>query len=77
MVVVRVSPSECITPDERNPGFNRNSNLNTTGTDFEALLEDIDKELSHDGKESEMAETNVGPKRKFSTVNNLDGEGCE
>ena len=24
-----------------------------------------------------MGETDVRPKRKFSTVNNLDGEGCE
>ena len=53
MVVVRASSSECIHPDERNPSFNGNSNLNTTGTNFEALLEDIDRESSHDGKESD------------------------
>lgn len=25
----------------------------------------------------DMGETDVRPKRKFSTMNNLDGEGCE
>ena len=25
----------------------------------------------------DICETDVGPKRKFSTVNNLDGKGCE
>ena len=44
MVVVKASSSKCINPDKRNPGFNENSNLNTTGTNFEALLEDIGKE---------------------------------
>ena len=53
MVVVRVSSSECIHLDEHNPSFNGNLNLNTTGTNFEALLEDIDRESSHDGKESD------------------------
>ena len=57
MVVVRASSSKCINPDECNPGFNGNSNLNTTGMDFEALLEDIDRELLHDGKESDPVVT--------------------
>ena len=44
MVVVRASSSECIHLDEHNLSFNENSNLDTTGTNFEALLEDIGKE---------------------------------
>ena len=59
MVVVKASSSECINLDERNPDFNGNSNLNTTSTDFEAFLEDIDKELSHDGKESNPIVTEI------------------
>ena len=68
MVVVRASSSKCINPDECNPGFNGNSNLNTTGMDFKALLEDIDRELLHDGKESDPVVTGLSRKLKGTTL---------
>ena len=68
MVVVRASSSECIHPDERNPSFNGNSNLNTTSTDFKALLEDIDRELLQDGKESDLVVTGLSRKLKGTTL---------
>ena len=68
MVVVRASSSKCINPDERNLGFNGNSNLNTTGMDFEALLEDIDRELLHDGKESDPVVMGLSRKLKGTTL---------
>ena len=76
MVVVRASSSECIHPDERNPGFNGNSNLNTTGTNFEALLEDIDRELSHDGKESDPVVTKIIKEIKMDNTKMDDSDNA-
>lgn len=59
MVEQRACSPESIKANLHDPGINGNSKLNKTSANFEALIEDIDKEILNDGKASDPMVTEI------------------